>query len=121
VVRFSFYPASVALLLGVAAVGVLLVLLADWAETNGRLSAIKGLRYLGQTSLTLLFFHIVVFREGFQRWGLWRGFDALETLSAIGSLLLLWAVFSEYWARANYAFGLEWVLRRVSGRERATD
>ncbi len=113
IVQFSFYPATPAYLCVLGALCLALVALALKAEHRGWVRRISGMRHLGRTSLTLLCFHIIVFREGSTALG-WRNeFAALPTLSLIAFVLLVWTWIAEAWARSDYRYSLEWWLRRL--------
>lgn len=113
VTRFSFFPASpvfVCVLLGVT-----LLLLAAFVllERRGKFKGLGWLVPLGRASLTLLFVHVLLFREGAARLGVERSLDALPTLGVIALVLGAAAFLTARWSRSGYAYGLEWWLRRA--------
>lgn len=135
VVDFTFYPASVAFVLGLA--GVCVVLLAWVSRKNGADASsqtnapssieqpAKGvaawLVELGRTSLTLLVAHVVVFRQGSTALGLYQRVAPGVTLLVIALVLVGWAVLARAWGRAGYRYSLEWWLRRAGDGARAQD
>lgn len=123
VVDFSFYPASVAFVLGLGGVCALLVILTARAGGAGRASSPSGqprvatwLADLGRTSLTLLVLHVVIFREGTAAVGLYQRIPPGLVLLLIALVLGGFALVSRAWGRAGYRYSLEWWVRRAGGR-----
>ena len=121
-VRLGFFPASpaiVGLLLG----GALLVIAGVFAfEKRRAISANHPLVTLGRISLTLLMLHVWVFREASRHvfisperpTGLWRGLDPVPTLAVIFGFVIAATIPSRFWQRVGYAFGAEWLLRKLA-------
>jgi hypothetical protein len=61
----------------------------------------------------VLFLHVVLFREGAERLGLARSLGVWPAAALILGVLLLLGWGAARWARADYRFGLEWLLRRA--------
>lgn len=111
-VDFSFYPATVAFVLGLSAVAiVLLALAATWAS-KGRRSAL-WLVALGRSSLTLLFVHVVLFCQGSVALGLNRRVPPVWVLVVIACVLGLWAAIARAWAHRDFRYSLEWWIRKA--------
>lgn len=113
VFRFTFYPPTSVFIL--ALFGICLGLLVSflWLEQRKMLTHRSLLVPLGQSSLSLLFVHVVLFREWGGRWGLRQSLDPLPTLAAIALTLAIWTVLAQKWRGSGYRFGLEWCLRRI--------
>lgn len=122
-VRFSFYPATASFMLALLAISLLAVVsvakldpAAPWngSTTPARTSRPNSLLgALGRTSLTLLFVHVVVFREVFELAGLRNQLSAEATLATIVAFIVGWAWLSRIWLRADLILSLEWWLRRA--------
>jgi len=115
--RLSFYPCTLAmasLLLGGA---LLLVALAAWIDARVSVAETHPLVTLGRASLTILMFHVPVFRDlsRLEAIDLWRNVSAGTALAVIAGFIALAAVASRLWHRIDYRYGAEWALRRLAG------
>jgi len=110
---FEFYPATLPFCLLVGSVCVLgfWALERVFAAKKGASVASGWLERLGQTSLSLLFVHIVLFRELFGRLGLKNHLGPTLALVSIAIFLAGWTFLSRLWQRSGYRFGFEWLLR----------
>jgi len=112
--RTSFFPLSSMFALMLFALCLLLLSLAVAAEGTRRLQWLRWLVPFGRTSLSLLFVHVVCFREGLTALH-WMGTQSpLVAMSVIVLFLAAWYQLSLRWARVDYRYGLEWCLRRVT-------
>jgi uncharacterized membrane protein len=132
---FSFYPATLPFCLLVGSVCLLAFLALDRLFRPGIsrspeapdisspnlgargplwsvMTSTEWLDRLGQTSLTLLFVHIVLFRELLGRMGLDHRLNPSLALAVVVVTLMAWALGTRAWKRHNYRFGFEWLLRR---------
>jgi len=118
VVDFSFYPATVAFVLGLCGVSAALVALgssrAGGKAGSGGLG--RWLAALGRTSLTLLVVHVVVFRQGSVALGLYQRLAPGLVLGLIVLLLAVFGLAAQVWARVDYRYSLEWWIRQAGGR-----
>lgn len=129
-VRFSFYPASASFLLALMAIALIAVVAfaifdrtaarelskpaaGSQASASSKFAPGSFFPVLGRTSLTLLFVHIVLFREVFGRLGLRNQLSVSATLATIAAFIVGWAWLSRIWWRAEFVLSLEWWLRRV--------
>jgi uncharacterized membrane protein len=71
---------------------------------------------LGRVSLTFLVVHVFVIREGAFAFKFWKTLSETSTIFATLAILAFFSFAARIWQRYNYKFGLEWLLRRVSGR-----
>lgn len=113
VCRVSFYPISSFAALGLLSLSFLALALFVRCEKGKLLGSRSWLVPMGRTSLSMLFFHILVFREGLERLGLRHRLSPVATLLIIVGLLVVWGWLARRWARGHYRYGLEWWLRRI--------
>jgi uncharacterized membrane protein len=107
----EFYPLSPPLLLLLLGVALLLL----WIATKQPVARFYPLACLGRVSLTILFLHIIIIREGGQRFGFFRTFEALPAIAIIIAIASLLLILATLWARARFRFGFEWLVRKVAG------
>jgi len=114
-IRLGFYPASpaTALLLCAAALGLVTLALTHPSRLWARPTA--PLVTLGRGSLTLLFAHVVLFREWTRPLGLWHANDAPRALAILAGFLVACVLLTRAWQRVGYRYGAEWLLRRAGG------
>jgi len=110
--RTSFFPLSSLFALGLFSICLGLLALFVWADAQGKLK-VTGLVALGRTSLSLLVFHIVVFRQGSTALGLFGTMTPSLALLIIVVFLTLWVMLARSWGRIGYRWSLEWWLRRT--------
>jgi uncharacterized membrane protein len=112
-----FFPATPAFILAIG--GLVLLTLAAFIAFERRhpMSSRGPLVVLGRASLTLLLGHVVLFREGGMAFGFWKRFEAGETLAILGAVFVLAVILCRAWQRSGYAYGAEWLLRRLTPRE----
>ncbi len=100
-------PALIFILLGTA--------LAAAAAARLFSLSLPALAALGRTSLTWFVAHIIIFNELLRMMGLGRSQGAAGTLAltalALGAMILL----SLLWRSTGYRWGLEWLMRRLTG------
>ncbi|MEZ4269086.1 MAG: DUF418 domain-containing transporter [Myxococcota bacterium] len=112
-----FFPATPAFVVAIGGL-VLLTLAAFLAfERRYTMSPRGPLVVLGRASLTLLLSHVVLFREGGMAFGFWKSFGAGQTLVILAAVFFAAVVLCRAWERVGYAFGAEWVLRRLTPRD----
>jgi hypothetical protein len=112
--RTSFFPLSSLFALLLFALCMLLLAITVTVERAQRVGWFKWLVPLGRTSLSLLFVHVVCFREGLTATGFMGTQSPLVALSVIVLFLSAWYQLSRRWARVGYRYGLEWWLRRAA-------
>lgn len=110
---FSFYPATTAFVLVMAATASLVAFIALWAGERLAWRASNPLASLGRLSLTILVVHVVAFRQGAAELGFARQLPLVGTVLTILGLLAVFALVEPSWARRRYRFSLEWLLRRA--------
>jgi uncharacterized protein len=113
-----FFPATPAFVVAVG--GLVLLTLAAFVAYERRhpMSPRGPLVVLGRASLTLLLGHVVLVREGAMALGFWKAFDAGQTLALLGAFFVFATLLSRAWQSTGYAYGAEWLLRRVTPRDR---
>lgn len=115
--RPGFYPATPTVFGVVGGVCQLLLAGAVALERRG-VAPPHILVTAGRASLTFLFVHVVVFREGLQAFGGWRGFDSGTALVLCWMVVALFWGLSLPWSRVQFAGGMEWVLRKLVPTQR---
>ncbi|HXS16747.1 MAG TPA: hypothetical protein VN764_06145, partial [Polyangiaceae bacterium] len=116
--RTSFFPLSSMFALMLFSLCLLLLALVVTAEGTSRLNWFRWLVPFGRTSLSLLFIHVVCFREGLTALG-WMGTQSpLLAGAIIVMFLVVWYRISARWAVVDYRYGLEWWLRQVAPSQR---
>jgi peptidoglycan/LPS O-acetylase OafA/YrhL len=113
-VRFSFYPATPAFIFTLGGLAVVAACAARSWGTRGRPGEASLWVPLGRLSLTILFVHVIVFRQLAGMTGLTYRLSAAPALGITALVLggLTWT--ASHWARADYPLSLEWLLRRLS-------
>ncbi|TPV95317.1 MAG: DUF418 domain-containing transporter [Myxococcales bacterium FL481] len=116
VVAFNvpFYPASPAFVLLLAGVVLCSIAVGDRWERRRSISTTTPLVSMGRASLTLLIAHVVLVREGAHATGIWCTLTATQVGGVLIGVLVFAAVATRAWARRGYAYGAEWLLRRVA-------
>lgn len=117
VCRTSFFPLSTFAALGLFSLCLALIGVFLWLERTGKLSASSWLIPLGRSSLSALFFHVLVFREGLERLQLRHTLHPALTAVVIGAFLAIWVAAARKWSHVDYRYGLEWWLRKWSPAE----
>lgn len=114
-IRLGFYPANPSIVLLLQSGTLLMLLGMLHLERRGRLTRRGLLVVLGRASLTLLLVHVVVFREWTRPIGGWQAFDPTTTLTIVAVWTAICAALARAWARVDYRYGAEWLLRRMGG------
>lgn len=114
IVRTSFFPLSTvyALMLYALCLAVL-----GGCVLGSRGVGARWLSWLvpfGRTSLSLLVFHVVVFRQGLPALELMGSQSPIAALAVIVLFLFVWYGCARLWSRVDYRYGLEWWLRRFA-------
>lgn len=112
--NIPFFPATPAFVLGVGGLVLLTLWLFVMLERRRPMSPRGPLVVLGRSSLTLLLTHVVIFREGSMAVGLWKSFTAGQTLAILAAVFVVAALLGRAWQRTGYAYGAEWLLRRLT-------
>jgi uncharacterized membrane protein len=111
----GFFPASIAMVCIIFGLGFLLVAAAESVlRRRPPLRSSNPLVTLGRTSLTLFFVHIWLFRELSRPLGLWSELSPAMCLVYIFGFTAFWIAFTRWWARYDYRFGAEWLLRVIA-------
>lgn len=103
-----FFPCSAILCLSLCGVALTFICISNRAPR-----LVQGLVSTGRISLTVLMIHLPVFRELSRPAGAWRNLEGGSALVLIFGSMLATVFLSNRWARADYRFGAEWLLRRV--------
>lgn len=109
----TFYPLTTVYALSLFSLCLAVLAAFLWFERRGLISSTSWLIPLGQTSLSLLVFHVVFFREGLLALGLRKTIDPALALAVISTFLVAWVYLARRWRRIGYRFGLEWLVRRA--------
>jgi uncharacterized membrane protein len=114
--QLSFYSALTPLSLLLMAASLLSIIgFARFDQIRG-FGQSQVLVCLGRVSLTFLVVHIVVIRGSALWFGFWKSLTQSGALLATLAILVLFALAAKVWQRYHYAFGLEWLMRKVSDR-----
>lgn len=109
-----FFPASptlVSLLLAAVLLGIAAML--AW-ERRRPLTDTNLLVTLGRGSLTLLLVHVWLFREATRPIGVWQALDVVSSTAVLIGFIVFAVVATRIWQKHEYAFGAEWVLRKLA-------
>lgn len=109
-----FFPASptlVSLLLAAVLLGIAAML--AW-ERRRPLSDHSPLVTLGRASLSLLLLHVWLFREATRPIGVWQALDVWASTAVLIGFIVVSVVATRLWQKYEYAFGAEWVLRKLA-------
>ena len=113
--HLGFFPASISIACLLLAVALILISAVVAFESKYSLGENNPMVTLGRASLTLLMFHVPVFRDLSRHVGIWRGLSAEMALLTIFAFFGLAAILTRYWQRYSYKFGAEWALRKIAG------
>lgn len=109
----TFYPLTTVYALSLFSLCLAVLAAFLWFERRGLITSKSWLTPLGQTSLSLLVFHVVFFREGLLALGLRKTIDPVLAIAVIITFLAAWIYLARRWRRIGYRFGLEWLVRRA--------
>ncbi len=108
-----FYPISPGMVLLLTGITLLLLDVFIWLSSIKHISASNIFVTAGQTSLTFLFFHIVLFRQLSIALSQFRSFSEMHTLIITFAMCTFVLIFSRIWYTFNFRYGLEWLLRKI--------
>ena len=92
-----------------------LVWLCLYAAVIAAIAAHRGaLVTLGRGSLTLLLVHVWLFREATRPIGVWQALDVMSSTALLIGFIVVAVVGTRIWQKYEYAFGAEWVLRKLA-------
>lgn len=109
------YPSLLPMTLFELSFGLFLILLVTSVERRFGMRPDNPLVCLGHISLTAFCLHILVYKEGFIRIGLWKHFSMTGTGIIIVASLLFLMIVAYFWKKAKFKYSLEWVVRRAAG------
>ncbi|HWB81952.1 MAG TPA: DUF418 domain-containing transporter [Nannocystaceae bacterium] len=72
---------------------------------------------LGRISLTVFIIHAPLFRELSRPIGLWSALTPGPTLLAIAAFTIACLVLARWWARYDFRYGAEWLMRKLADRD----
>jgi len=113
-IRVPFFPASPTLVCLILAPVLLAIRALLALEARKPFRSDHPLVCLGRASLSLLLFHVVVFRELSRPLHGWRAFDVLPAMAILWGFVGFALLASWLWQKASYRFGAEWLLRKLS-------
>ncbi len=90
-----------------------------WAvrrEARAPMRADHPLVTLGRVSLTVFVIHAPLFRELSRPLGIWSTLSPAATLLVIAAFTIACLLGSRWWARHDYRFGAEWLMRKLADR-----
>ncbi|MGL1900552.1 MAG: DUF1624 domain-containing protein [Fibrobacterales bacterium] len=107
-----FYPISPGMLLFLTGTATMILSLLMRLPKRQHSLILVGIESVGRSSLTLLFVHILLFRELLISLGFFR--STSETTALLMTLLTLLAllVTTTYWKKYSFKYGLEWLMRK---------
>lgn len=82
------------------------------AHARVPVGASDGLVALGRCSLSVLILHVAILRQAAVRVDFWRSLSTPATLTLTLAIIAGAALTAALWARANFRYGAEWLLRR---------
>ncbi len=110
----NFYPAAPPITLVLMGIALLGIYCSVSVFINTKLTESNFLVNLGRVSITVLVFHVFIFRQLFQLPG-WRNiFGQWETLFLISLIILAFGFISVIWRKFGFKFSLEWLMRKVT-------
>ncbi len=112
--RIQFYPASLCFMLALSSLCIFLLLAFEYLKKRKKEVFLNWLVPFGRTSLSLLFLHIVLFREISAHLGFKKVFSPAQGLVIIIAFCAIWGLFAASWSKRQYRFGLEWLVRKLA-------
>lgn len=109
---FMFYPTTVFFFIVLLALSIVALLMFRTWEGRGGGSEKNLLIVLGRCSLTIYVTHIAIGRFLFSHYWL-SNCGPFMLLPVIGAVMIMFAYLATIWARYDYRYGFEWLLRKV--------
>jgi len=69
---------------------------------------------LGRSSLSILFIHVVLFKEIAMRFDFYRKLPEAEGMALVLLIIFIFMILSALWQKIDFRYGLEWSLRRFN-------
>ena len=110
----NFYPSQLPIsfmLIGLSSAAVFLSFYLDSIKSGIVMNTLVS---LGRSSLSILFVHVVLFKEISLRLNFYRKLPETEGIALVILIIFIIMVLSRLWQRVDYRYGLEWLLRRFS-------
>ncbi len=110
----NFYPSHLPISLLLISLSSAAVYLSTWLDGIKSGMVMNVFVSLGRSSLTILFVHVVIFKEISLRLNFYRKLPEMEGMLLVLLIISLFMLLSVLWRRINYRYGLEWILRTFS-------
>lgn len=107
-----FYPALAPVTLFLMAAALVFIYIFVHVEDQWQIRAPDVLVALGRCSLSLLILHVAILREAAVRVHFWRSLSTPATVALTLAVIAGFTLMAVLWAKANFRYGAEWLLRR---------
>ncbi len=114
-IYLGFYPANPPIILMLMGLVLFTIIIITQIEQRLTFSSSNPIVCLGRTSLTLLFLHVIIFRELGQYIHLWKAFSTEITLLIIFGVIIVTAQLTVLWRKTDFFLSMEWILRKIAG------
>ena len=112
----GWFPPSIAIVTLLTGPTLWILVAAVRWQRRRPLAPDHALVVLGRISLTVFVVHAPLFRELSRPLGIWSALAPAPTLAVIAAFTLACLVLGKWWARYDYKFGAEWLMRRIADR-----
>lgn len=114
--RLGWFPPSVAIVALLTGPTLWILVAAVRWQRRRPLAPDHALVVLGRISLTVFVVHAPLFRELSRPLGLWSALAPGPTFAVIAAFTIACLVFGKWWARRDYRYGAEWLMRKLADR-----
>ena len=109
----NFYPTNLPIMLFLSSVVLFLIVIfikfESWFERRNFFT------YPGRLTLTILFVHIVLFKEVSENMGYYKIYSMRDTFLIISMVLVVIFIISYLWSKLKFFGSLEWIIRKMYG------
>ncbi len=112
----GWFPPSVAIVVLLTGPTLWILVAAVRWQRRRPLAPDHALVVLGRISLTVFVVHAPLFRELSRPLGLWSALSPGPTFAVIAAFTIACLVLGKWWARHDYRYGAEWLMRRIADR-----
>jgi uncharacterized membrane protein len=107
------YPTSPLTLCFLLSVGFALLALFDRREARGQITDGDRLVSVGRASLTIFIVHVAVVQGYFKPHGYTKSLGPVAVLVLVAAMIALATICAHLWRRIDYAYGFEWLRRKL--------